>query len=80
MSLNEWILSFAGFSVFCCWINYWGGAEWIEGWKSWFVIGWTPSEWSAEQIKLYFFCFWIIGLIWFVVGLKNPEYRFHWIF
>lgn len=78
MTLNAWIVSFAGVCLFSKWVLSWGGAEWLEGWKAFFVIDWFAAFWSAEQIKLYVLLCWIASCIWFVIGLLHPEYRFAW--
>ncbi|OLP18016.1 hypothetical protein BST81_13330 [Leptolyngbya sp. 'hensonii'] len=78
MSLIAWIVSFALTSLFWKWVLSWGGAEWLEGWKAFFVIDLFAGFWSAKQIKLYGLICWIGSGIWFVVGLIWPAMRFHW--
>ncbi|MEX7641199.1 hypothetical protein [Stenotrophomonas maltophilia] len=34
MSLLAWIGMFAAWSLFATWVLRWGGAAWMEGWKS----------------------------------------------
>ncbi|WP_076593231.1 hypothetical protein [Herminiimonas arsenitoxidans] len=76
MSLLNWSLFFATSSIFTLWVMRWGGAEWMEGWKSFFFIDWFRSSlWSAEQIKLYFLLLWLLHVIWFVVGIFIPMAR-----
>jgi len=78
MNYSTWILLFAGNCLFCLWVLRWGGAEWMEGWRSGLFID-SPFSftWSAEQIKLYVLLSWIGHAIWFVGGLFVPELRFH---
>jgi hypothetical protein len=76
MTLVAWIASFAATSLFWKWILSWGGAEWLEGWKAFFVIDWFAARWSAEQIRLYALLSWIVAGVWFVVGLILPGVRF----
>lgn len=78
MTLAEWIATFATTSLFWKWILSWGGAEWLEGWKAFFIIDCFAALWSAEQIKLYALLCWIASGIWFGIGLAYPEYRFAW--
>lgn len=78
MTLTAWIASFAATSLFWKWILSWGGAEWLEGWKAFFVIDWFATFWSAEQIRLYALLAWIGSGAWFVVGVLHPEYRVDW--
>jgi hypothetical protein len=78
MTLTAWIASFAATSLFWKWILSWGGAEWLEGWKAFFVIDWFAARWSAEQIRFYALLAWIASGIWFAAGLVQPELRFAW--
>ncbi|GAA6142608.1 hypothetical protein [Hydrogenophaga sp. 5NK40-0174] len=78
MGYPAWILLFAADCLFCLWVLRWGGAEWMEGWRSLFFIDWLMSiEWTAEQIKFYVLFCWIGHAIWFLVGLFFPGLRFH---
>ena len=76
MSTTSFVLSYLISSLICKWIISWGGAQTIEGWKSWWIIGWFAGSWSAEQIRLYTLLIWIISSVLFMVGLVNPNYRF----
>lgn len=79
MDYPIWILLFAGNCLFCLWVLRWGGAEWMEGWRSGLFIDWPFSlSWSAEQIKLYALLCWIGHAIWFAAGLFVPGLRFYW--
>ena len=53
MSLPLWFLLFILESIYCWWGIGYGGAKWIEGWKSFFMIDWFALDWTAEQIRLY---------------------------
>lgn len=76
MNLLHWFFLFAVNSVFTLWVLRWGGAQWMEGWKSLFFIEWLYSTfWNAEQIKLYFLVIWLLHALWFVLGLFMPEAR-----
>lgn len=76
MSILTWILIYLGLSLFYLWVLRWGGAEWMEGWKSIFFIDWFRSvEWSSEQIRLYMLLCWIGSSIWFLIGLFSPVCR-----
>jgi hypothetical protein len=79
MSYATWILLFAANSLFCLWVLRWGGAEWMEGWRSIFFIEWAQSlDWTAEQIKVFILACWIGHALWIVVGLFFPGARFLW--
>ena len=75
ISLFNWILIFVLSSIWWKWILSWGGAHAIEGIKSWFIIGWFAGHWTAEQIRLYALCVWVLQTLWFTVGLFVPEAR-----
>ena len=51
MALWLWCLLFILESLYCWWIIGYGGAKWIEGWKSFFLIEWFALDWNAEQIR-----------------------------
>lgn len=76
MSVVGWIIYHAIGTVFWLWLLRWGGAEWIEGWGAWGLLGWFSGHWGAEQIKLYALLILIGELIWFVLGLFFPACRF----
>lgn len=69
MSSSALILIYLISSVFWKWILSWGGAKWIEGWKSFFLISWLASGWSEEQIKLYALIVWIVQTIGLILKL-----------
>ncbi len=76
MGHTAWILLFAANCLFYLWVLRWGGAEWMEGWRSLFFIDWfRASLWSAEQIKLYVLLCWVLHAIWFAIGLFMPQFR-----
>ena len=62
--------------LFWIWILRWGGAETIEGWRSWALIGWFAGHWTAEQIRFYAFILLTIELVWLAVGIFVPAARF----
>lgn len=70
-----WILLFVIYSLYCWWIIGYGGARWIEGWKSFFLIDWFALDWNAEQIRLYTLIIWFFGAVWFALGLIYPTLR-----
>ena len=77
MSILAWVLLFAADCALCYWVLRLGGAAWLEGWRSLFVIDWLLAHrWTAEQIKLYFLVCWLGHLIWFAAGLFSPALRF----
>jgi hypothetical protein len=79
MDYAAWVLLFITNCLFCLWVLRWGGAEWMEGWRSIFFVDWAQSiAWTAEQIKLYVLVCWIGHTLWFAIGLFLPEARFYW--
>jgi len=75
MSLTEWIIGHGVMGLFWLWVLIWGGAEWLEGWKSFFIIDWFAAWWSAEQLRLYALCILVFQVIWFFIGFAVPEWR-----
>lgn len=75
MPVLQWLLLFLLSSIFYGWVLLGNGAKWLEGWLSWWVIGWFSLDWTAEQIRLYVLIIWIVETIWFVVGLFQPSLR-----
>ncbi len=78
MGLLEWVIIHSIIVLFWLWVLKWGGAEWLEGWKTLFIVDWFAAVWSAEQIKLYALCVLIFQLIWFVIGVFSPGLRILW--
>ena len=70
-----WILLFVLSSLYSWWIIGYGGAKWVEGWKSFFLIDWLAWDWNAEQIRMYMLMLWLFATVWFVLGLIYPELR-----
>jgi hypothetical protein len=62
--------------LFWVWILRWGGADRIEGWRSWALIGWFAGHWAAEQIRFYAFILLGVELVWLAVGIFVPAARF----
>lgn len=76
MSTTEFVLLYLLNSLFWKWIISWGGAQFLEGWKSFFIIDWFAWGWTAEQIRLYALVVWVFSTLFFLVGLFRPEWRF----
>ena len=76
MSLGIWVVLFVVSSLWWKWILSWGGANWLEGFKSWFFLNWVAWSWNAEQIRLYALCCWVAESIWFLIGVFIPSVRF----
>lgn len=51
MGTGEFIALYCLNSLFWKWIISWGGAQWLEGWKSIFVLEWFAWGWNAEQLR-----------------------------
>tara|TARA_Y100000815_G_C13277955_1_gene475713 strand:- start:871 stop:1116 length:246 start_codon:yes stop_codon:yes gene_type:complete len=75
MTLLEWTLLYVITSLFWKWIISWGGAQWVEGWKSWFFIHFLAPAWSAEGIRLFAVVMWFFTSLWFVGGLFSENIR-----
>lgn len=73
--LITWIVYYILTSLVYKWIISWGGAERIEGWLSFVIIGWFSLDWKAEQIKLFILIMWAFFTLIFIYGLFNPRFR-----
>jgi len=76
VEIAVWVIVYLCSALFWLWVLKWGGAEWLEGWKAWGVIGWFAGHWSVEQIRFYALILFIFESIWFCVGVVYPEARF----
>ncbi len=78
MSTALWILIYALDCIVTKWIISWGGASYIQGWKTWlFFSSFQSEEWTKGQIIMMAWFFWIAFSIVFLIGLFNPEFRFY---
>lgn len=76
MGLGVWVAIFLLSSLWWKWILSWGGAAWLEGIKAWIGLGWFAGAWTAEQIRLYALCCWVLEGGWFAIGVFVPGARF----
>lgn len=74
-SLVGWIIMHAAGLLFWLWLLRGDGAERIEGWAAWGLIGWFAGHWNAEQIRLFALLLLVLESLWFVIGLFIPELR-----
>lgn len=75
-----WIIFYIFISLVHKWIISWGGAQIIQGWKSFFILGWFAWDWNVEQIRFYALLSWIIVTVIFVLGCFNPQFRHEYLF
>jgi len=75
VDIGSWVLVYLLTALFWYWILSWGGARWIEGWKSWGIIGWFAGHWNVEQIRFYALIMLILETVWFGAGLYSPTVR-----
>lgn len=75
MSMIFWIAMYLLSSLFYKWVLSWGGAKIIEGWKSFFLIGWFALDWNSEQIRLYALIGWLVTTVIFIIGCFNSQFR-----
>ena len=52
MPVLQWLLLFLLSSIFYGWVLLENGAKWLEGWQSWWLIGWFSLDWTVKQIRL----------------------------
>ena len=75
MGMIFWIAMYLLISLFSKWVISWGGAKTIEGWKSFFLIGWFALDWNSEQIRLYALIGWLVTTVIFIIGCFNSQFR-----
>ena len=76
MNLALWLLLYVGNTAFVWWVVWGGGASWLQGWRSLFIVDWLFAyRWNSEQIALYVLVCWVGHTIWFLVGLFLPAAR-----
>ena len=63
MSTSGLLLAFAAHTVFSYWVVYRDGADYLEGWKAFFVLDWFAATLSAEGIRIYVMVSWWISLV-----------------
>lgn len=68
MPLTAWLIMQSITILFWLWIILWGGDEVVEGWKSFFLIGWFAVHWDAEQIKLFASIALFMQALWLLAG------------
>lgn len=56
------ILAFLVYSAFCYWVIVLDGAEDIEGWKSFLLLGWFAAALTPRELKFYVGISWLLGL------------------
>jgi hypothetical protein len=72
----EWVVYHAVGLTFWWWIIRWGGAERIEGWRAWLLVGWFAGAWDPDQIRFYAWIMLGVEAMWFTVGFFVPTLRF----
>jgi hypothetical protein len=80
MSTALWVAFFVAQILFWLWVARYGGARWLAGRTAaaFFFIDPRVSQWEEEGIKLFGWVSLIATMLWFVVGLADPDAR--WLF
>jgi hypothetical protein len=60
---------FVAWSVFCWWVIFRDGATVVEGWASFFLLGWRAASLTADELKVYVGISWLASMVVFVVSL-----------
>ncbi len=76
----SWLIFYLLVSLFNYWIVFWGGAQRIEGWLSFILVGWFAWDWKAEQIRFYVSIMWFVFTLLFIYGLFNQDFRDEYLF
>jgi hypothetical protein len=76
MSLIVWVLMFVADSLFCAWILFWGGAEWLAGsFLSLILVSRWAANWCSDGIKIFVGLSWIAFVFLFVIGVFDLDVR-----
>ncbi len=65
------IVMFLVYTAFCFWVVFMDGAEVLEGWKSFFLLGWFAASLTAQELKFYVGISWLAALVMLLVGLLS---------
>ena len=57
------ILLFLAYSAFCYWVIVMDGAESLDSWKSFFLLGWFAASLTPSELKFYVGISWLAGLV-----------------
>ena len=56
-------LPFIAYSLFCYWVIFRDGAEVIEGWGAFALLGWFAASLTPSELKFYVGISWLLGLV-----------------
>jgi hypothetical protein len=56
------VLAFIGYTAFCFWVIFLDGADTLEGWRSFFLLGWFASSLTSTELKFYVGISWLASL------------------
>ena len=56
-------LPFIAYSLFCYWVIFRDGAEVIEGWGAFALMGWFAASLTPSELKFYVGISWLLGLV-----------------
>ena len=57
------VLSFLAYSVFCYWVVFMDGADVLEGWQSFFLLGWFAASLTTDELRFYVGLSWVVSLV-----------------
>ena len=76
MPTGSWIALFVAQMLFWLWVARYGGARWLAGrTAAALLIHSHAPQWGEEGLKLFGWASLIATVLWFVVGLMDPEAR-----
>ena len=64
-------LPFLLYTAFCVWIVFLNGAETVEGWKSFFLLGWFAASLSAQELRFYVGISWLAAVVMLIVNVAG---------
>jgi hypothetical protein len=63
------VVMFLAYSVFCFWVIFLEGAEVLEGWGAFALMGWFAATLTPRELKFYVGISWIAGLVVALIAL-----------
>ena len=63
------VVVFLAYSAFCFWVIVLDGAEVLEGWGAFALMGWFAASLTPRELKFYVGISWIVSLLMTLISL-----------
>ena len=57
------VLSFLAYTAFCYWVIVMDGAEVLDGWGAFALLGWFAASLTPSELKFYVGISWLASLV-----------------